>query len=58
MTPVWFTYLDNTFWISSGERNTKVRNILNDPRVRLAPFGPRVLLEVPAGRWLLQGTAQ
>ncbi|MDQ7804839.1 hypothetical protein Q5425_13925 [Amycolatopsis sp. A133] len=24
----------------------------------IAPFGPRVLLEVPVDRWLLKGTAQ
>ncbi|SHF67534.1 pyridoxamine 5'-phosphate oxidase family protein [Streptoalloteichus hindustanus] len=101
VTPVWFVHRDNTFWISSGARNLKVRNITHDPRVSLAledgdnpcvaegrarvhhhtlpndvlaaistkydgwdpatevePFGPRVLLEVPIDRWLLQGTAQ
>ncbi|KDN18191.1 pyridoxamine 5'-phosphate oxidase family protein [Amycolatopsis rifamycinica] len=101
VTPVWFVHLDDTFWIGSGERNVKVRNVLNDPRVSLAledgdhpivaegrarihrgrlphhvlaalaakydgwdagteiaPFGPRVLLEVPVSRWLLKGTAQ
>ncbi|MEU5257734.1 pyridoxamine 5'-phosphate oxidase family protein [Amycolatopsis sp. NPDC021455] len=101
VTPVWFAYLGDAFWIGSGERNVKVRNVVNDPRVSLAledgdkpvvaegrarvhrgalredvlaalsakydgwdagaeiaPFGPRVLLEVPVGRWLLKGTAQ
>ncbi|WP_410606854.1 pyridoxamine 5'-phosphate oxidase family protein [Amycolatopsis sp. lyj-109] len=101
VTPVWFVHLGDTFWIGSGERNVKVRNVLRDPRVSLAledgdhpivaegrarvhggalredvlaalaakydgwdagkeiaPFGPRVLLEVPIGRWLLKGTAQ
>ena len=101
ITPVWFVYLGETFWIGSGERSVKVRNVVNDPRVSLAlengdepvvaegrarvhrgalradvlaaisakydgwdagaeidPFGPRVLLEVPADRWLLKGTAQ
>jgi len=101
VTPVWFVHVGNAFWIGSGERNVKVRNVLNDPRVSLAlddgdhpivvegrarvhrgalredvlaalaakydgwdagaeirPFGPRVLLEVPVGRWLLRGSAQ
>jgi PPOX class probable F420-dependent enzyme len=101
VTPVWFVHLADAFWIGSGERNVKVRNVLSDPRVSLAledgdqpivaegrvrvhrgalrddvlaalaakydgwdagkeidPFGPRVLLEVPVGRWLLKGTAQ
>jgi PPOX class probable F420-dependent enzyme len=101
VTPVWFAYLGDAFWIGSGERNIKVRNVLNDPRVSLAledgdhpivaegrarlhrgalrhdvlaaiaakydgwdagaeiaPFGPRVLLEVPVARWLLKGIAQ
>ncbi|MGW4126579.1 pyridoxamine 5'-phosphate oxidase family protein [Amycolatopsis japonica] len=101
VTPVWFVYLDDVFWIGSGERNVKVRNIDGDPRVSLAledgdapavaegvarvhrgalredvlaalaakydgwaagveiaPFGTRVLLEVPVKRWLLEGVAQ
>jgi hypothetical protein len=33
---VWFVYLDDAFWVSSGERNVKVRNVLRDPRVSLA----------------------
>lgn len=36
VTPVWFAYIGKAFWISSGERNIKVRNVLNDPRVSLA----------------------
>ncbi|QXV60801.1 pyridoxamine 5'-phosphate oxidase family protein [Amycolatopsis sp. TNS106] len=36
VTPVWFVYLDGVFWIGSGERNVKVRNVGNDPRVSLA----------------------
>lgn len=35
ITPVWFVFLDNTFWISSGERNIKVRNVENNPKVSL-----------------------
>lgn len=36
VTPVWFVYLDDVFWISSGDRNVKVRNVGEDPRVSLA----------------------
>jgi PPOX class probable F420-dependent enzyme len=36
LTPVWFVHRDGRFWISSGERNVKVRNIIADPRVSLA----------------------
>lgn len=31
VTPVWFVHPDDTFWINSGERNVKVRNVMNDP---------------------------
>ena len=36
VTPVWFAYLDDAFWVGSGERNVKVRNVEKDPRVSLA----------------------
>lgn len=36
VTPVWFVYFADTFWISSGERNVKIRNLRNDPRVSIA----------------------
>jgi F420H(2)-dependent biliverdin reductase len=44
VTPVWFVYVPGTgtdegagrFWISSSERNIKVRNVESDPRVSLA----------------------
>ncbi|ANN14371.1 pyridoxamine 5'-phosphate oxidase [Amycolatopsis orientalis] len=36
VTPVWFVYLDDVFWIGSGERNVKVRNVGDDPRVSIA----------------------
>ncbi|KFU79000.1 PPOX class probable F420-dependent enzyme, Rv3369 family [Amycolatopsis lurida] len=36
VTPVWFVYLDGVFWIGSGDRNVKVRNVGDDPRVSLA----------------------
>jgi hypothetical protein len=100
VTPVWFVYRDGVFWISSGERNVKIRNLRNDARTSIAlqdgdrpavaegraqvhdaplradvlaslagkyggwdagvevtPFGRRVLIEVPVGRWLLKGAA-
>lgn len=36
LTPVWFVYLGDMFWIGSGERTVKVRNVVRDPRVSLA----------------------
>lgn len=36
VTPVWFLYRPDTFWISSGEYSVKIRNLANDPRVSLA----------------------
>ena len=39
VTPVWYVLVDDEFWISSGERNAKVRNVINDPRVSLALDG-------------------
>jgi F420H(2)-dependent biliverdin reductase len=39
LTPVWFVYVDGTWWIGSGSRNVKVRNVLADPRVSLALEG-------------------
>ena len=36
VTPVWFLYVDGTWWIGSGEGNVKVRNLSGDPRVSLA----------------------
>ncbi|MFC7619052.1 pyridoxamine 5'-phosphate oxidase family protein [Microlunatus sp. GCM10028923] len=39
VTPVWYVFVDGEFWISSGERNAKVRNVINDPRVSLAVEG-------------------
>jgi F420H(2)-dependent biliverdin reductase len=36
VTLVWFVHLADVFWVSSGERNLKVRNVVNDPRVSLA----------------------
>lgn len=39
VTPIWYVFVDDQFWISSGERNLKVRNVINDPRVTLALEG-------------------
>jgi len=35
VTPVWFVYLDETWWISCESSSVKVRNVLVDPRVAL-----------------------
>ncbi len=39
LTPVWFVYQGRTWWVCSGERNVKVRNVAADPRVSLALEG-------------------
>ena len=39
VTPVWFVHLFDAFWVGSGERNVKVRNVVRDPRVSLALEG-------------------
>lgn len=36
VTPVWFLHDAGTWWIGSGERNVKVRNLRADPRVSIA----------------------
>lgn len=36
VTPVWFVFRDDVWWIGSGQRNVKVRNIAAEPRVSLA----------------------
>ncbi|WP_433022760.1 pyridoxamine 5'-phosphate oxidase family protein [Kribbella sp. CA-294648] len=101
VTPVWFVYSEATWWVVSAERNRKIRNLAQDPRVSLAledgrtpavaegrarlhrtnfptkiktafadkyqgwdittpepGAGARVLIEIPATRWLLEGRAQ
>lgn len=101
VTPVWFVYAEATWWVASAERNRKIRNLMQDPRVSLAledgrapavaegrarlhrsnfrteitaAFAekyqgwditapeagaiPRVLIEIPVTRWLLEGRAQ
>lgn len=39
VTPIWFVYRDRAWWIGSGERNRKVRNISGDARVSIALEG-------------------
>ena len=36
VTPVWFVFADDSWWIASGSRNVKVRNLRGDSRVALA----------------------
>ncbi|GLZ30746.1 hypothetical protein Lesp02_29350 [Lentzea sp. NBRC 105346] len=35
VTPVWFVYLNDTWWVASERPNAKLRNIHADPRVAL-----------------------
>ncbi|MEU7754973.1 pyridoxamine 5'-phosphate oxidase family protein [Micromonospora sp. NPDC049171] len=44
LTPVWFVYADETWWIGCGWD--------------VSTGSDRVLLEIPVRRWLLAGTAQ
>ncbi len=42
LTPVWFLYVDDGWWISTASRNVKVANLEHDARVSLAlPDGDR-----------------
>lgn len=42
VTPVWFHFADNTWWVATGLNNVKVRNLRGDSRVALAlPDGQR-----------------
>jgi PPOX class probable F420-dependent enzyme len=36
LTPVWFVFANDTWWISSGEWNRKIVHLAADPRVSLA----------------------
>jgi PPOX class probable F420-dependent enzyme len=36
LTPVWFLFDNNLWWIGTAQRNVKVRNISRDNRVSLA----------------------
>lgn len=51
VTPVWFIYQDETWWIGSDERSVKVSNVKTDPRVALA-------LEDGAAPVVAEGRAQ
>jgi F420H(2)-dependent biliverdin reductase len=51
VTPVWFIYRDQTWWIGSDEQSVKVRNVKADPRVALA-------LEDGAAPVVAEGRAQ
>jgi hypothetical protein len=52
-TPVWFVYLDERVWIATGERNTKVSNIVGDDRVSMAVDGTAPSPLVGEGRVLM-----
>jgi PPOX class probable F420-dependent enzyme len=41
LTPVWFVYRADTWWVCSAARNKKVRNLERNPRVALALEGGR-----------------
>lgn len=100
LTPVWFVFVNDAWWVSSGEWNRKIVHLAADPRVSIAledavspvvaegkaiihrgdfpreivaafadkydgwdinrpeKAGERVLVEIPASRWLLAGSAQ
>src|SRR5688572_3512690 len=56
VTPAWFVYRAGRFWISSGDRNRKVRDTVNDPGGSLvlgdgdAPYVAEGLARVHSGR--------
>ncbi|RIV32655.1 pyridoxamine 5'-phosphate oxidase [Micromonospora radicis] len=55
LTPVWYLYLDGEWWIGTGERNRKVRNVAADPRVSLAlPDGDAPVVAEGAARIVRQ----
>ncbi|WP_030491032.1 pyridoxamine 5'-phosphate oxidase family protein [Micromonospora chokoriensis] len=39
LTPVWFVYLSETFWVGCESRSVKARNVVIDERVSLALEG-------------------
>lgn len=49
-SPVWFLFIDETFWIASSTANVKVKNIRRDPRVSLAIDGTGARPYVAQGR--------
>ncbi|WP_428963301.1 pyridoxamine 5'-phosphate oxidase family protein [Micromonospora fluostatini] len=36
LTPVWYRYRDDEWWIATAARSVKARNVARDPRVSLA----------------------
>jgi PPOX class probable F420-dependent enzyme len=48
-TPVWFAQEDNTIFVRTVDDSGKVKRILNNPRVRIAPCDSRGAL---LGTWL------
>ena len=36
LTPIWFVWLDDRFWICTSEQAVKTRNARHDPRVMLS----------------------
>ncbi|MEM8903943.1 MAG: pyridoxamine 5'-phosphate oxidase family protein [Actinomycetota bacterium] len=36
LTPIWFVYLRDRFWIGTGRDNVKTRNVRSDPRVSIS----------------------
>lgn len=49
-SPVWFLFIDGTFWIASSTVNVKVKNVMRDPRVSLAVDGTGAEPYVAQGR--------
>lgn len=36
LTPIWFVFHDDAFWIATGRENIKTRNVLDRPQVALS----------------------
>ena len=36
LTPIWFVYVRNRFWIGTGRDNVKTRNVASNPAVSVA----------------------
>ncbi len=48
-TPVWFAERDGKFYVFTAAGSGKVKRLKNDPRIRVAPCGPRGSLR---GEWI------
>lgn len=50
LVPVWFAWVEGAFWIGTGARSAKARNLANEPRaaVALEDGGAPVAAEVVA----------